>query len=216
MAAPDVHWRLPRGPHELTRAQVEASQEQRMILAMADAVAAKGYAKTSVADVLERAGVSRATFYARFTDKEDCFRSAFESIAALLTEVLSTQVADLRAAQPDLDPIERIDAILAMYLDVMSEAPSFAKTFLIEVYAAGPNVIEQRQKSIEGFVDVIMEVLEGTDLAIDHHDRRFAVQALVGSISSLVTNMVGAGQGDRLPELREPFMRICRSLLFGR
>jgi AcrR family transcriptional regulator len=40
---------------------------------MVGAVAAKGYAATTVADVLVRARVSRSAFYEQFRDKEDCF-----------------------------------------------------------------------------------------------------------------------------------------------
>lgn len=211
--ASDAARPLPRGPHELTREQVEASQRQRMLTAMSDAVAEKGYAKTAVADVLKRAGVSRATFYAQFTDKEDCFRAAFESIAALLAEVLAGQLAYLAESQPDLDALGRVEAILSLYLDLMSHAPSFAKTFLIEVYAAGPIAIEQRRRSLEGFVDLVVQTLEGADLPGDEAEQRFAVQALVGAVASLVTNLVGAGEISRLPELREPFVSLARRLI---
>lgn len=209
----DVIWQLPRGPHELSRDEVEQSQRQRMLLAMADAVGEKGYVKTSVADVLKRAGVSRATFYAQFSDKEDCFVAAFASIASMLTDVLSARVRALRETQPDLDPLGRVDLILSSYLTSITMVPSFAKTFLIEVYAAGPRAIEQRRASVEGFVDLILEALDGATFTVTDVDRRFAVQAIVGSISSLVTNMVGAGEIDRLPELYEPFMGIVRSLV---
>ena len=50
---------LPRGRHHLSREEVQASQRQRMLLAIAAAMADKGYAGTSVADVIKRAGVSR-------------------------------------------------------------------------------------------------------------------------------------------------------------
>src|SRR5215218_10272373 len=52
---------LPRGPHQLAREVVAASQRGRMIEAMAEAVAEKGYPATTVADVVSRAGVSRKT-----------------------------------------------------------------------------------------------------------------------------------------------------------
>ena len=64
---------LPRRPRGLTRDEVLASQRGRMIAAMAETVAAKGYAATTVADVVARAGVSRKTFYEHFADREECF-----------------------------------------------------------------------------------------------------------------------------------------------
>src|SRR3954468_16052406 len=71
--------RLPRGRHGLSREQVVGSQRGRIFRAMAETMARKGYATTSVAEVLRAAGVSRETFYEQFSSKEDCFMAAFES-----------------------------------------------------------------------------------------------------------------------------------------
>src|SRR5690606_30880284 len=68
--------RLPRGPHGLPREEVERSQRERLLTAAAEAVAEKGYASMSVADILKGASVSRTTFYQLFDDKLDCFLAA--------------------------------------------------------------------------------------------------------------------------------------------
>ena len=55
---------------------------------MAQVVSDKGYAATTVADVVERAGVSRRTFYEQFADKEACFLAAYDAgLAAVLCRV---------------------------------------------------------------------------------------------------------------------------------
>src|SRR5258706_9322051 len=61
--------RLPSGRHGLTREAVVASQRGRLVDAMAQVVAEKGYPAATVADVGERAGGSRRTFYEQFADK---------------------------------------------------------------------------------------------------------------------------------------------------
>src|SRR3954470_22993998 len=76
-AVGEVH-QLPRGRHRLTREEVQTSQRERMLLSMAEAASVKGYAKTTVADVIKRARVSRETFYEHFSDKEDCFLAAYD------------------------------------------------------------------------------------------------------------------------------------------
>jgi AcrR family transcriptional regulator len=48
-----------------------------MLLGMVEAVADKGYAKTTVADVLTRARASRETFYEHFANKQECFLAAY-------------------------------------------------------------------------------------------------------------------------------------------
>lgn len=72
---------LPRGRSALSRQEVDRSQRERILWAMAETMAAKGYGATSVADVLRAAGVSRRTFYEQFASKADCFMSAFEEAA---------------------------------------------------------------------------------------------------------------------------------------
>src|SRR5438105_1831196 len=75
---PNPATRLPSGRHGLTREAVVASQRSRLIDAMAQVVAERGYPATTVADVVERAGVSRRTFYEQFADKEACFLAAYD------------------------------------------------------------------------------------------------------------------------------------------
>ncbi len=80
---------LPRGRHGLSREQVEASQRLRLMRAMAEVMAEKGYARTSVADILRRARVSRETFYELFDSKQDCFMSAFEQAYAHILDAVT-------------------------------------------------------------------------------------------------------------------------------
>src|SRR3954463_3168983 len=70
---------LPRGRHAAPREVVAESQRERLLVAMADAVAEKGYAHAAVADVIERAGVSRRTFYEHYANKEECFLAAYDA-----------------------------------------------------------------------------------------------------------------------------------------
>src|SRR4051794_13846543 len=131
---------LPRGPHTLGRDVVEASQRTRLLEAMAQVVAAKGYGAASVADVIALAGVSRKTFYVHFRDKLDCFLAAYE----LGVEVL---FAALRSAGEDTDaPVAVTRARIRAYLRALASEPAFARTFLIEVHAAGPQARERRRE----------------------------------------------------------------------
>ena len=54
------------------------SQRERLLVAMAESTADKGYGATTISDICAAAGVSRATFYELFKDKEDCFHAAME------------------------------------------------------------------------------------------------------------------------------------------
>lgn len=203
---------LPRGPHGLSREEVELSQRARLLQAATDAVAELGYVKTTVADILGRAGVSRATFYQLFRDKEDCFLAAYKNDADFVAAVMTVQLEQLRAGG-DMAPLERLDSVLNVYLTALQTAPALARVFLVEVYAAGPVAIEQRRASLERFVDIVAETHRGeTGVLGTRASQRFAAQAFVGAVSSLVTNLVGVGRFDELPRLRGPLMQLAAQI----
>lgn len=207
--------RLPRGPHGLTREQVERSQRERLMAAAADAVAEKGYAATSVGDVLKRAGVSRTTFYQLYADKLDCFMAAYRMASEVVAAVMADELgsAEVGGAEGPSDPMERLDRLLGSYLRTLSDNPGLARVFLVEVYAAGPRAIRQRRDSLDQFVDLLATTQGGPGgLLGAAPDPRFAAEVFVGAVSSMVTNLVGTGETHRLPELREPLMRLATRL----
>ena len=55
---------------------VARSQRTRIIYATAEVTMAKGYASTTVADIVAKAGVARDVFYEHFTDKQHAFLEA--------------------------------------------------------------------------------------------------------------------------------------------
>ncbi len=79
---------FPSGIRSLPADLVSAVQRERLLAAMLRATAELTYREVSVQDVLERAGVSRPTFYEHFENKEECFLAAFDSAAARLRERL--------------------------------------------------------------------------------------------------------------------------------
>ena len=175
--AESVPERLPRGRHGLSREQVEQSQRSRIYLAMAAAMADKGYVGTSVADVLKRSGVGRESFYQLFSSKLDCFLQAFDVAGQMLASRLDQAVNDAGGT-----PLERFEHSFGEYLAVLAEQPALARVFLVEVYAAGPEALERRAAVQERIVDRMAEILEART------DReRFACRVLVAAVSTLVT-----------------------------
>src|SRR3954454_16600463 len=86
---------LPKGRHGLSRQFIASNQRERLLEAIANVVAEKGYAGTRVADITNYAGVSRKTFYELFTDKEECFLAAFDAITKLLMDRMAQALTDL-------------------------------------------------------------------------------------------------------------------------
>ena len=133
---------LPRGRHAAPREVVWESQRGRLLSAMAEVVASKGYGTVAVRDVIARAGVSRKTFYEHFDNKEECFLAAYDAGVASMLEAIGDAI---RAAAPD-GPLAIARAGTARYLDTLAANPAFARTFLVEVSAAGPAALERRAR----------------------------------------------------------------------
>jgi AcrR family transcriptional regulator len=114
----------------------------RLLRAMTETIAERGYASTTVADVVTRAGVSRKTFYQHFAGKRECLLATYDAI-----------VADYMAAAADAyrtssDSSQRAQAGLRALLERASADPSAMRTVTIEVAGAGEEGIARREKLI--------------------------------------------------------------------
>ena len=198
--------RLPRGRHGLSREEVEASQRDRMLLALAAAMTEKGYVGTSVADVLKGAGVSRETFYQQFSSKLDCFMSAFDVAGEMLFGRLDQSRDDAGGT-----PLERFDRAFGAYLDTLAEQPALARVFLVEVYAAGPEALARRAALQERIVDRLAALL---DAVTDRE--RFACQVLAAAVGSMVTGPLVTGDMDALRALRGDVVNLVKRALEAR
>jgi AcrR family transcriptional regulator len=126
--------RLPRGIASLPQDVVVLSQRARLVEATAHVVAEKGYAAATVADIIAHAGVSRATFYELFEDKEDCFLCCFVGLAGSLMQVFS-EVIDSPGELP-----QRLVAGVRAYLHRIDKDRWFARAFIAEAEGATPRV----------------------------------------------------------------------------
>jgi hypothetical protein len=111
----------------------------------------------------------------------------------------------LAAPAPGGPPLERFGHALRAYLDALASHPEFARVFLIEVYAAGPAVLERRALLQQRFADAINELFGARSPA-----DRFANEALVAAIGALVTARLAAGDHDGLRALHRPLMTYVR------
>jgi AcrR family transcriptional regulator len=193
---------LPRGRHKLPREQVVRSQRDRLLRAMAEAMAEKGYVETSVADVLRRARISRETFYQQFSSKQDCFIAAFDAAAGTILGRAAS------AAGQSGGPLERFDRALRAYLDALAAEPELARLFLLEVYAAGEPALQRRGEVQGRFADLV-----AAGVGARNDGERFACDTLVAAISAMVTARLAAGDPEGLRALHEPLVALVERAL---
>ncbi|HEV2815414.1 MAG TPA: TetR/AcrR family transcriptional regulator [Solirubrobacteraceae bacterium] len=121
-------------------------QRARMLAAMAGVVAEKGYSAATVADVVRAAGVSRTTFYEQFRSKEDCFLEAYaRGVDALLDAIRGA----VRSTAGDWR--DQLRAGMRAYLATLAADRPFARTYLLEIHAAGEAALDARADALRRF-----------------------------------------------------------------
>ena len=195
--------RLASGRHHLTRDEVAADQRRRLFKALAAVMVEKGYTNTTVEDLIKHAQVSRATFYQHFDSKQDCFMSGYARSQRLIIEFIM--------AVPEAGTtLQRFGVMLSKYLGYMAHDPATARLFLVEVYAAGPEAMQRRLELQQEFVVGVANIFK-----IHTQADRFACQALVAAISTLVTNALIAGDADAVRALDKPILEFAERVLGG-
>lgn len=201
---------LPRGPHGLSRHEVEHSQRSRLERGLVDVVAEKGFVATTVADIIASARVSRTTFYQQFKDKEDCFLHAYRRGAdAQFRKVVA-------AVESATDPLEQLQRNLRAYLGALVDYPACARAFLLEVAAAGPRALAIKDEIERRYVDLLQR-LHGRfrERSPELPEPPVEVfRAAVAAVDDMVVRRTREGRVADLAEL-EPVAVYVELALFG-
>lgn len=110
----------------------ERAQRAKLLEAMVQVVAEKGYAAATVADAVKVARVSRGTFYELFESKQACLMEGYR----LGIEVLEERIGE--AVRHATSGDEEIRLGLRAYLHALTDEPRFARVHLLEWDALGP------------------------------------------------------------------------------
>jgi len=183
--------RLPRGRHGLPREAVAESQRGRILAAMVEVVAERGYAETRVVDVIGSAGVSRKTFYELFDSKEECFLAAYD---LLLGQLLDDAEAGFGRTAGAPWP-ERVEAGLRALLEHLAAHPDEARFAVVEVFAAGPKALARRDAALRQFTGFVEA--GRSESAVDLPGS--TALTIVGGINELVYSEILHGAAARLP-----------------
>ncbi len=189
--------RLPRGRHGLPASVVARSQRTRIIHATAEMTMAKGYAQTTVTDIVAAAGVARDVFYEHYRDKQHAFLEAQQYPTQ---HILDTCAAAYFAAN---DWPQRVWDCLRTLIDLIAENPAISHLRLVECYAAGPEAIRRAEDITRAFTIFLEEGYryrpEASELP------RLCSEAIAGAIFELIQRHIAhadnAGLARRLPQL---------------
>jgi AcrR family transcriptional regulator len=173
-------------------------QRARILAAMVEVCAERGAGNVTVAHIVERAGISRRTFYELFRDREDSFLGAFDE------GVLRASRYVLDAYDPQAKWVERIRTALTALLAFLDAEPGTGQLLIVGSLGAGNKALQRRQSGIAQIVALIdeggMESRSGAGLP------PLTAEGIVGGVLSVLHSRLLEDKPGQLLELAAPLM----------
>lgn len=192
--------KFPAGARRLPAELIGAVQRERLLMAMLRAVSELGYRDTNVQHVIDRAGVSRPTFYEHFANKEDCFLVAFDTTAVRLRERM-----EAAAAGGGDNWRERIRLTLEALLDFAATQPDAARALIVEARAGSAACVRRRNELLDYFANRIdTKVRELVPDAPSHSS--ITAAGIVGGVEALLYSRLNKGEVEDLDSLLPSLM----------
>jgi AcrR family transcriptional regulator len=173
---------------------VIANQRRRIFDGMAAALAYHGYEDTKVTDVIELAGLSRATFYEHFKGKEACFAAAYEDGVERLADAVEA------AAGEGGEWEVRLATGLGAGLELLAADPPLAHLLFVEALAAARPARLEHERSLVRLAEALRPPADipGGEVVPEE-----TLRLLAGGLASHVSGRVLAGEAERLPGDRD-------------
>jgi AcrR family transcriptional regulator len=185
------------GEHDASRVAVAGSQRARIIQAIVEVVAERGYAGASVGLVVERARVSRRTFY-------ECFAGGLENglVAVMDMALEQAGLVVARAFEQEELWLDAVRAALAGMLVFLDSEPALGRVCIVETLGAGPLVLEHRERAVRAFRTLIVTLIEREIPQVSP----LAAEGVTASVMGVIHARMAANEQRPLIELLGPVM----------
>jgi AcrR family transcriptional regulator len=201
---------VPRGRHAPPLEVRLSRQRDRLFEAAAFVFATTGYADASAESISRAAGMSKATFYEHFANKEECILALFDQACAVVLE----RIVEAATAAGE-DPVRRMRDGMRAFLVVLGEYPNEAQTLLVEILGAGPAAMRRRDEIITLFAQVLDRENEAhaEEGVLPRFGSPHDAFAIVGAIVELVSRQLRLGEPEHPLDLQPLIERVAFGLL---
>jgi AcrR family transcriptional regulator len=166
------------------------TQRDRLVEAMIDLCASSGYQAVSVAQLSARAGVSSATFYEQFRDKEACMLAAYEAARRRVFRHMPRIADDATWSTAACEFLRGLS-------DGLQIDPNAGRVLFIEALAGGADIRRVRDETLDTFERGVDQFLASrADETLD-----IPVAALEGARRHIVARHLRTSSEDLLPDL---------------
>jgi AcrR family transcriptional regulator len=185
----------------------DLSADAAVLEAMLLTAGEMGYAKATVREVAERAGISQDRFHRRFGSKEACFARAYEEFA----DRLGSQI--LEACRETSTWRGGFEAGLTELLRLVAEQPLLAKALLLEVRAARSEAWLVHQEVVERLTAALDSARDEPGARADASPMTAGFVA--GAIEESLSIEIAAGRSDGVQRLLPSLTHLAFLQLFG-
>lgn len=183
---------------------------QRLIDGMASAIVERGYAESTIADIVRHAHVSKRTFYEYFPDKQACLLACYEATNGRILRLIEASAN----ASTGLPWRQRLALGMHSFINAREAQPTVMSALMIEVLAAGREGLRVRREVHQRFAKMFSDLIENERLT--HPEMRplssATLMALIGGIHELLLKAYEDGV-QHLGELAEPTMDFISSVV---
>jgi AcrR family transcriptional regulator len=201
----------PRGRHA-PPLEVRQDRQRRRLYAAAGAIfASVGYADATAEAIAREAGMSKATFYEHFDNKEDCIIALHDAATTAVLEAMRRTGAEYAGA----DTAGRVRAVIHAFLAVLAAFPDEAQTLLVEIIGAGPRAMEHRDRVLAQYTSYV-DGVNREDAARDGVARLASPHdafAIVGAVIELASRQIRTGEPDDIRDLEPVVERLVLGLM---
>jgi AcrR family transcriptional regulator len=201
---------VPRGRHAPPLEVRVGVQRHRLFQAAAVVFARVGYAEASAEAISREAGMSKATFYEHFANKEECLLVLFDEAATEVVREMGSAVQEVPATYE-----ERVRSGVRAFLGTLAKYPNSAQTLLVSVMGAGPRAIQRRDAIMDVFADGLYRdnARVAPQLGAPTFASRDDAFACIGAIAELVARQLRVGSPDDLLGLEPVLARVILGVL---
>jgi AcrR family transcriptional regulator len=180
--------------------------------AAAQVFARGGYADASAEAISREAGMSKATFYEHFANKEECILALFDEAATEVVLAMGRAAGDRDQATSYEDWVKRT---MRAFLDTLVEYPAESQTLLVQIIGAGPRATERRDAILDAFAATIHR--DNQRMAPRFGAPTFADPAdaftVVGGIIEVVSRQLRTGRPEDMRDVEPTLQRLFFGML---
>jgi AcrR family transcriptional regulator len=169
----------------------KAERRQQILDAAREVFAKRGYARSTIDDVVAEAGVARGTFYLYFDDKRAVFTELVDRFAARISSVIERIVT----GDSDVSVAEQVRANIRAILGVCLAERSMTKILFTDAVGVDPEF----ERKLATFYDAVVQLLteslkDGQALGIvGDGEPRVLAYLTIGALKELLYRAVTLG-----------------------